>query len=450
MAVFQEKNKKNWTKDGRSWGFKVWYTALTGQQKQKRSKLYFTKGEAKTAERQFLLTLKDKVDDESMKFKDLYLAYYEYQKNKVKETTFQTYLDRVPHLKCLDNIKLVDFSIKHYELWKNEINSHRKANGDPFDTSTKNDILKFLKAILNYGKKYYNYNFSSTYNKMENFTNPNEIKKEMLFWTKDEFDKFINFETDPLYICLYELLYYNGLRNGEMRGLTWENIDFDKEEVNINRQVPTWYSRKNWKFTPLKTKSSKRILPISEPLLSHLKNYYKEISKYTNFKDSWFVFSDALPIVADNPGERLKKICATNNLKAIRIHDMRHSCASFLINQKFDITVVAKYLGHSKIEETLNTYAHMYGNSFKLVADTITNINKKSKSIEVSKTVDNAQILDYINLLTENKTDSNTSIIPDIDQQQNALNKLKELVNIMENNITQKEKNPKFWYVTGT
>ena len=290
-----------------------------------------------------------------MKFKDLYLAFYEHQKDIVKETTFQTYKDRVPFLEILDEVKLTDFNINHFDKWKKIMNKKDIAN------SYKNDILKFLKAILNFGTKYYNFNFTSVYNKMTNFTDPNEIPKEMEFYTFDEFKKFISCEDNLKYKCLFETLYYCGLRNGEMRAITWEDIDFNKGELRVNKQIPTRISSRDWKFTTTKTKKSTRNVPICKELLEHLKELYDNESKYNNFNKKWFVFGNAsVPIVADNPNERQKVICKKANIKKIRIHDFRHSCASFLINHGASIVLVARYLGHTKIEETLNTYSHMY------------------------------------------------------------------------------------------
>lgn len=372
MAVYQEKNKKKWTKDGRSWNFRVYFTDLTGKTKQYRSPKYLTKKEAQFGERQYLLSLKDKVDDNNMRFKDLYLAFYEHQKTKVKDTTYQTYLDRVPFLKCLDNVKLVDYNINHFEMWKKEMNKKDIAN------SYKNDIYKFLKAILNYGSKWYNFDFRNVYNKMVNFTDPNEIPKKMDFYTYDEFKHFISYETDLKYICLFETLYYCALRNGEMRGITWEDIDFESRQIRINKQVPTRYTSKNWKFTSVKTKSSNRILPLPNTLIEHLKELYDSVSSNINFKPTWFVFGEAdIPIVADNPSYRQNVICDRANLKKIRIHDFRHSCASLLINSGANVTIVAKYLGHAKLEETLNTYSHMFESVLNQVIDVINTLDDK-------------------------------------------------------------------------
>ena len=82
-----------------------------------------------------------------------------------------------------------------------------------------------------------------------------------------------------------------------------------------------------------------------------------------HFYDDFFVVSDAKPIADSN-------IC----LKVIMIHDFRHSCASLLINNGANVTLVAKYLGHTKIEETLNTYSHMFSTALDSVVSVINSL----------------------------------------------------------------------------
>ena len=90
----------------------------------------------------------------------------------------------------------------------------------------------------------------------------------------------------------------------------------------------------------------------------------------------WFVFGDFKPITNYKTRTQKNKLCKLAGLKQIRIHDFRHSCASLLINSNSPITVVAKYLGHAKIEETLNTYAHMFPSTLFEAVNTINRLNK--------------------------------------------------------------------------
>ena len=110
-----------------------------------------------------------------MTFKDLYTAFYDYQKDKVKETTLHTYHDRIRYMALLDNIKVKEFNIQHYEAWRKKILEYKLSN------RTRNYIYKFLKTIMNFGTKWYGINFNEIYPKMTNFTNPSEIKRKWNF-----------------------------------------------------------------------------------------------------------------------------------------------------------------------------------------------------------------------------------------------------------------------------
>lgn len=94
--------------------------------------------------------------------------------------------------------------------------------------------------------------------------------------------------------------------------------------------------------------------------------------------DSFFVVSDNRPIADSTIYARKTKLANDANLHAIRIHDFRHSCASLLINNGANVTLVAKYLGHTKIEETLNTYSHMFSTALDSVVSIIDRLESKT------------------------------------------------------------------------
>lgn len=436
MAVYQEFDKNGKlikTKDGRSWVFRVYYIDEDGNRQQKKSKRYLTNKIARDEERNFLnkVDAKEQVDKSNWTFKDLYTSYYDYKTNieKVKDTTFDTYYNRVPHLQYLDNIKLTEFSIEDFNKWKKKIDAKPELKC----TSTKNDIFKFLKAILNYGSKQLNFDFSNVYNKMTNFTDPNEMPREMEFYTYDEFKHFISFEDDLKYICIFETLYYMGCRKGELRGLTWDKIDFINGLLKINIQVPTKYGSKEYKFTSVKTKSSIRTLPIPEPLLTHLKSLYEEAKQYKNFNRKWFVFGSKeygydFPIASKEIDERNNYIANLADIKRIRPHDFRHSCASLLINSGANVTIVAKYLGHTKVEETLNTYTHMFDSALDQVLDVINTLEDK---VDLNNLMTTSEILENIHELTN--IDKNIEI--SLTEKQDIFHKLQKYLKLMEINI---------------
>lgn len=108
-------------------------------------------------------------------------------------------------------------------------------NSKPISTRHKNGVYKYLKALMNFGTKWYDINFVKVYNKMTNFTNPNERKREMLFYTLDEFQKFLSVVTILKFRYSFQTLFYCGLRNGELRGLTLNDIDFNKSTLTLTK-----------------------------------------------------------------------------------------------------------------------------------------------------------------------------------------------------------------------
>ena len=94
--------------------------------------------------------------------------------------------------------------------------------------------------------------------KIHNFNNPNELPKEMLYFTYDEFQKFLSVEKDIKFRCSWQLLYYCGLRICELKGITWKDIDFENRTVSINKQITQQYCRFRWSSSPPKTAKNNR------------------------------------------------------------------------------------------------------------------------------------------------------------------------------------------------
>lgn len=218
MAIMQF-NKERATKDGHRWVFYDWIHLADGSRKKYISKKYMTKVEAIKVENEWLLLNQDQSTNQDLTFAELYKLFTEYQRDKVKVTTFYDYKNNFVHLKSLQNIKVRDFNIVIFENWKKEMNKKKIA------TETKNTAYKFLKTLMNFADKWYDINLHSTYIKMSNFNNPNEPKKEMKFYTYEEFQQFLSSIDDLKYRCIFEVLYYCGLRRGELLGLQWRDID---------------------------------------------------------------------------------------------------------------------------------------------------------------------------------------------------------------------------------
>ena len=371
MTVYQEKNKNKLTKDGRSWYFRCYYTDGYGNRKQKESKKYFMKKEALDAEREFLNSLEVSIPTKKMTFCDLKKEYLEYKKQTVKITTIRDIEVKIKYFEVIDNVSINDFNIHHFEKWKKSMNEKNLS------TLYKNKIYKLFRAILKFGVKYHDfYKLNSLLDKIEGFSNPNELIEEMKYFTYDEFQKFIIQEDDLKYKTFFETLYYCGTRKNEANALTWNDIDFENNTIKINKSVALKIKGIKYKILPPKNKSSIRILLIPDILkydLIKLKDHYKQ---YYDFNNNWFVFGGINPISETSLSNHKNKCCDKANLNKIRIHDFRHSCASLLINNGASISLVSKYLGHSNISTTLNVYTHFFKNEFGDIIKLINNLNK--------------------------------------------------------------------------
>lgn len=378
MSVRQLKENKQ-TKDGRSWVFIQYSKGLDGKRHQYQSQAYFTKEEATKAELEYLDKYKDVEVNPHMTFKEAYTLYYEYQKDKIKDSTLKTYRDRIKYMGLLDNIELVNLNWEHYQKWRSQMNKTNLCD------KYKTDIQKFIKQVLNFAEKQWDFNLRKFYNKLEPFKTPGAIKKEMDFYEPQEFFQYISVINDLRDKCLFETLYYCGLRRSEARGLQWRHIDFKNHTLTIAQQVLNLAGNNassSWYIASPKTESSNRTIPVPEVLLKDLAELKKSNERFSKFKQTWFVFGDDVPITYHQIYSRNNNYCKKAGLRHIRIHDFRHSCASALISAAAPITAVSNYLGHSETTETLETYTHLvkkdYANVPKFFDSLEKDFNEKS------------------------------------------------------------------------
>lgn len=368
MAVLQLP-KERATKDGRRWYFydKI---KVDGKTKPYMSRSYMTRNEALKAERDFLVGYETKeINVTGMTFKQLYEEFYKYKKDKVKTSTLRTYRVNIKELSEFYELKIKDIKLEHYIAWRKRIGALDLAD------KTKNGYYKLLKTILNYGTKWHDFNFTSIHNKMEKFSNPNKPPKEMQFYTWEEFKQFLSVIDDIKWKALFEVLYFCGLRRGELRGLSWDNIDFFNRELSVVKNVVQEGDGGKCYVTTPKTRTSVRTLPVPERVMKDLHELYSRDKKQYGFNQKWFVFGDKEPLSAHILRHQKNKYTQESGVKQIRIHDFRHSCASVLINNGASIMIVAKYLGHAKIDETLNTYSHLFKNKMDEIVKTMDNLS---------------------------------------------------------------------------
>ena len=356
MSVRQLKENKI-TKDGRSWIFIQYSKGLDGKRHQYQSQAYMTEDEAIQAEKAYLNKYKDVEVNPHMTFKEAYTIYYDYQKDKIKDSTLKTYRDRIKYMGLLDNVELVNLNWDLYQKWRAQINKTNLCD------RYKTDIQKFIKQVINFAEKQWDFNLRKFYNKLEPFKTPGALKKEMDFYEPEEFFKFISVVDDLRYKCFFELLYYCGLRRSEARGLQWKHIDFNNKTLTVSQQVlnpSNSNASTEWYISSTKTEASNRTIPISTTLLNDLAELKKTNERLSKFKQTWFVLGDDVPMATGRMYFYRDKYAEKAGIRRIRLHDFRHSCASALISGAAPITAVSNFLGHSETTETLETYTHMF------------------------------------------------------------------------------------------
>ena len=358
--------KKRKLKSGTKYAFTLRYTDIYGETKQYTSRGYDTKKEAELEQAKFQIKVaENKINSSNVTFNQIFIEYLEYRKKDMKVQSLKKLENLYKIFEPIGEIKINDFNLQKYKQFRLYIEQKE------YSVEYKNKIIGLLKRLIKYSNKFYNTN-DIIINFIDNFKEINKIKKEMQFFTYDEFLNFIDVIDEFDYRTFFEVLYYLGLRQGECCALTWGDIDLEKKEVSINKTITTKLKGQLYTISSPKTVNSNRVLPIPLKLTNSLYRLKEQAKKKKHFSDKWFVFGDELPFRESTIQARKNKYCKLARVKQIRIHDFRHSCASFLIQHGASIVLVSKYLGHAKISITLDTYTHLY----------------KSELLEVSKMID--------------------------------------------------------------
>ena len=310
---------------------------------------YCIKKSAEEAEQAAAKVDESPEDPNDMYFDTLLDLYYKYKQGRIKTSSFYEIERKInkrilPYFagKQMKDIKPIDIL-----TWQSEM-------ADQFSYNYTSDLMTMLTAIYRYGEKYHD--ISNTTVKVDKPRNT-EPKKEMEFWTPEEFNAFFACAEDTTYKMFFTLLYITGCRRGEAEALNWGDIDFKKSTIKISKNLTRKSPNAPWEITTPKNASSNRTIPMPPSLCQMLKRYQSEQSE--TFATPEFVFGGDRPLASRTTDRYFADVCEKANVRKIRLHDLRHSCASFLISKGVSIVAVSRQLGHSNIEQTLNTYSHL-------------------------------------------------------------------------------------------
>ena len=216
--------------------------------------------------------INDDTERRQITFVALYNEFIENAKTRMKESS---YLDLVRKFET----RIIPF-FEPYTIetitpllisqWQNQLVEQNYAY------KYRKDLRNYLSRLLKFGESYHD--LPNVMSKVENFRNT-ERKKEMLFWTPDEFRKFISVVANPELKAYYMTLYYTGMRKGETQALTWRDIDFENSTINVNKSITRKTAEGAWKVTSPKNESSNRKITINKALKETLLEHKKKLKR---------------------------------------------------------------------------------------------------------------------------------------------------------------------------
>lgn len=352
-------------KDGDSgmWRSQFYYTDWTGKKRKKNKRGFKTKKEAQQFEAEFVRISQADMDMRFASFVDIYLKDKEVE---LKQRTLRNkrYMIQTHVIPYLGDKKMNEITPADIIAWQKSI----KDNND-FSESYLRMLQNQVTAIFIHATKIY-YLRDNPCKRVKKMGKSDD--RSLTFWTLEEYQSFINtFDKESMHYVMFEILFWTGMREGELLALTKNDIDLGQSVIKISKT----YFRMNKEdvITDPKTENSVRAIVIPQFLADEIKDYYDRLYKHP---------ADArlFPIVAEALQHTMKRHIEKAGVKKIRVHDLRHSHCAYLINKGVQPLIIKERLGHKDIKITLNTYGHLYPSEQKKIADLLDNLNKNNSA----------------------------------------------------------------------
>lgn len=330
-----------------TWYVKFRYKNWTDDTRNVTKRGFKTKREAVEWERKFL---EQKAGNPDMSFGDFVEVYLNDRSPRIRESTTAK-KKHIIETKILPYFKkkvLRDITSTDVIQWQNELLKYRNSKGKPYSKSYLKEIHSQLTALFNHAVRFYSLRDNPA-RIAGNMGHEKEI--HMKFWTKDEYLKFAEvMMDDPLAYYCFEMLYWCGIREGELLALTPADFNFNTKTVSITK---TFYHL-NGKdiIAPPKTAKSRRTIAMPDTLCEEIKDFLA-MNYEISAEDRLF------PVTKFFLSRKMEAGSALAGVPRIRIHDLRHSHVSLLINMGYDAVAIADRLGHESIHITYR-YAHLF------------------------------------------------------------------------------------------
>lgn len=363
-------------KERGTWKVYIRYTDWQGIKQIHTKRGFKTKREGLEYEREFLLK---KSKDVNMGFALFVEIYMEDRKPRLKLNTYLTkkHIIESKILPYFKNKGLADITATDIIQWQNRLLSMRDENDKPYAQTYLRTVQNQLSAIFNHACRFYglSINPSKQAGKMGKAKS-----KEMLFWTKEEYLKFSEImKVKPMSFYAFEVLYWTGIREGELLALERGDIDLTAKKLTINKSYQRLEGRDV--ITSPKTEKSNRVIELPDFLCTELEDYFGMLYKCDPHTRLFAVSKSYLHHEMDRGAK-------DSNVKRIRIHDIRHSHVAHLIELGFSPVEIAERMGHEGINITFN-YAHLYPSKQVALAE---KLNEDRGNIEDIEDMSNEDI----------------------------------------------------------
>lgn len=341
---------------------KCYYTDYTGTKRQKLKRGFKLQRDAKEWERDFLQNQSTQPD---MLFSTLCELYLDDKQQHAKQITYETKKNRINKwlLPFFQNQAINSITPADVRKWQGDLKQSLNANNQPLSPGYMQNLVMELSSIFNFAVRFYGLS-----------ANPCRIagntighkQKSLNFWTKEEFDKFIStFDRSDPYRIAFLTLYYCGLRIGELEALTVADVNTDAGTITIDKTYHL-INGEGITTTPKTPKANRTVtLPdfLTKCLMQHKARLYCPKPSTRLFTASHSSYARILENHTKEAG-----------IKRIRLHDLRHSHASLLIELGFSALLVSERLGHENVSTTLNIYSHLFPSKQSEVAEKLNSL----------------------------------------------------------------------------
>lgn len=343
-------------KEGSSWYYVFSYYDEAGKRRQKKQRGFKTKKEAEKCLVQALNALNNQnyVEPSTLAYKDFLSDWFASKKNSIGVQTASSYEQYLNNriIPSLGNVKINRLKPIDIQKYVNALKEEGLAG------ATIKKIFDIIRSSLEYGV---DFNLIQV-NVAQKVKLPKIESTEMTVWDGQQTNAFLQIaQEDPSYIAFY-LAVSTGMRQGELLGLRWKDIDFEKGCLYVRQTLS--HDGKTF-LTGAKTKASLRTIGLSNKAIEKLKKHKSYMDKMKrdcpSYQDNDLVVCTQIgtPINPSNLRRSFNRLIEKAAVPKIRFHDLRHTHATLLLSEGINVKVISERLGHSSIKITLDTYSHV-------------------------------------------------------------------------------------------